>query len=290
MNPVTSSISVLKHPFRVPVAPGIAIDRSVNSFLVFSETITLIDTGVSGCEKSIFNAIRSTGRDPSDIGLIVLTHSHPDHIGAARAIQQTTGCRIAAHPAERAWIEDVGLQNCERPVPGFETLVGGAVHVDDAVSDGDLIALHGKRAGTLRVIHTPGHSPGSISLFLQDNGTCFSGDAIPVPGDLPVYDDVLASVRSIRRLRELPRIRVLLPAWDEPVTVRDVYQRMDRALAYLQQIHEAVLANAHTGYQDMMELTRKTAATLGLPPRAVNPLLARTFAANLHIRDIQNLI
>lgn len=290
MNPVTTSISVLKHPFTVPVAPGIALDRSVYSFLVFSETIILIDTGVSGCEEPIFNAIRSAGRDPSDIGLIVLTHSHPDHIGAARTIQETTGCRIAAHPVERAWIEDIGLQNRERPVPGFETLVGGPVHVDNAVSDGDLIDLHGKGAGTLQVIHTPGHSPGSISLFLQEKGVCFSGDAIPVPGDLPVYDDVLASVRSIKRLRELPRIRVLLPAWDEPGTGRDVYQRMDRALAYLQQIHEAVLANVNTGYPDMMELTRKTAATLGLPPRAVNPLLARTFAANLRIRDTQNLL
>jgi glyoxylase-like metal-dependent hydrolase (beta-lactamase superfamily II) len=50
----------------------------------------------------IFDYIRSTGRDPSEIVLIILTHSHPDHIGAARAIKQLTGCSIAAHPAERA--------------------------------------------------------------------------------------------------------------------------------------------------------------------------------------------
>jgi hydroxyacylglutathione hydrolase len=54
-------------------------------------------------------------------------------------------------------------------------------------------------------------------------------------------------------------------------------------------IHEAVLAGAGTGSPDLMELTRKTAATLGLPPLAVNPLLARTFAANLRVRDWKSL-
>jgi len=127
---ITHSVHALRLPFTVPVAPGVSLERFVNIFMIYGETITLIDTGVAGCEKPIFEYIRSTGRDPSEISLIVQTHSHPDHIGATKAIRAATGCSIAAHPAERAWIENVELQNSERPVPGFSVLVGGSVPMD----------------------------------------------------------------------------------------------------------------------------------------------------------------
>lgn len=287
---ITPSISALRHPFRIPIAPGITLDRFVYSYLIYGETITLIDTGVAGCEEQIFDSIRSIGRDPSEIALIILTHSHPDHIGAARAIQRATACSIAAHPAERAWIEHVELQNRERPVPGFSTLVGGSVQIDHELSDGDSIEPDETRVTEMQVIHTPGHSPGSISLFMHSHGALFCGDAIPVTGDLPVYEDALVSVQSVQRLKRRAGIRVLLSAWDEPRKDEDAYRQMDRAVRYLQMIHEAVLANAGTGCPGIPELTRKTATALGLPPQAVTPLLARTFAANLRVRDRKNLL
>ena len=286
---ITPSIHAIKHSFRIPAAPGIALDRFVYSYLICGETITLIDTGTAGCEMQIFDLIRSIGRDPSEIALIILTHSHPDHIGAAHTIQQVTGCTIAAHPAERAWIEDVELQNRERPVSGFSTLVGGSVQLDYELTDGDSIEPDETQTGEMLLFHTPGHSPGSISLFMHSEGVLFSGDAIPVAGDLPVYDDALASMKSVKRLRGLAGVRVLLPAWEGPTKGEEVYRQMDRAVEYLQMIHEAVLAGAGTGSPDLMELARKTAATIGLSPLAVNPLLARTFAANLRVRDRKSL-
>ncbi len=282
---VTPAIHALRHPFQVPVAPGIALDRFVYSYLIAGETITLIDTGVAGCETRIFDYIQSIGRDPSEISLIILTHSHPDHIGAARAIREATGCSVAAHPAERAWIEDVERQNRERPVPGFATLVGGPVPLDFELDGGVTIDIDGTGEYELEVMHTPGHSAGSISLFLPGNGALFSGDVIPVTGDLPVYDDVVGSVRSIRLLRAVRSIRVLLSAWDEPRYGDAAYEQMDLALEYLRKIHAAVIASAGDGDPDPMELTRKTVAALGLPPQAINPLLSRTFAANLRARD-----
>jgi hydroxyacylglutathione hydrolase len=287
---IAPSIDALRHPFRVSIAPGIALDRFVYSVFIYGETITLIDTGVAGCEAQIFDSIRSIGRDPSEIALIILTHSHPDHIGAARAIQRATKCSIAAHPFERTWIEDVELQNRERTVPGFATLVGGSVQIDHELLDGDSIEPDETRAGEMQVIHTPGHSPGSISLFMHSNGALFSGDAIPVTGDLPVYDDALRSVQSIKRLRGLAGIRVLLSSWEEPRKSEEAYRQMDQALEYLQMIHEAVLANAGAGSPDPIELTRKTAAAIGLPPQAANPLLFRTFSANLRVRDRKSLL
>jgi hydroxyacylglutathione hydrolase len=282
-------IHAIRHSFRIPVAPGITLDRFVYSYIIHGETIALIDTGVAGCEAQIFDSLRSTGRDPSEITLIILTHSHPDHIGAARAIQEVTDCRIAAHPAERAWVENVTLQNRERPVPGFHMLVSGSVHLDYELVDGDILEPDDTRVEKMQVFHTPGHSPGSISLFMDREGALFSGDAIPVRGDLPVYDDALASMQSVQRLRGLAGIRVLLSAWEEPSTGEDANRQMDRAMAYLQTIHEVVCAVAAQGSPDLMELTGKAAAAIGLPPQAVTPMLARTFAANLRERDRKSL-
>lgn len=287
---ILESIHALRHQFEIPIAPGSTLERFVYSYIIYGRTITLIDTGVAGCERQIFDAILSRGRKPSEIALIILTHSHPDHIGAASAVRRATGCRIAAHPAERAWIEDVELQKRERPVPGFSMLVGGSVRVDLGPVGDDPIGLDESRDRKMRVIHTPGHSSGSISLFMAEEGVLFSGDAIPVPGDLPVYDDAIASVQSIKRLRELSGIKVLLSAWDEPKKGGEAYRVMDRAMEYLQKIHEAVLLNADAGFSDIMELTGKTAAVIDLPPQAVSPLLARTFGANLRVRERKNLL
>jgi hydroxyacylglutathione hydrolase len=278
---ITPAIHGLRHPFKVPVAPGIALDRFVYSYLLTGETITLIDTGVAGSENAIFNYIRSIGRDPREISLIILTHSHPDHIGAAKAIRESTGCSVMAHPAERIWIENVDRQNQDRPVPGFFTLVGGAVPLDHELLDGDIVDPDGTEMYEIQVFHTPGHSAGSLSLLLQAEGALFSGDAVPVEGDLPVYDNATESVLSVNKLKAIPGIHVLLSSWDEPRHDEIAYQRMEQALAYFQKIDEAVIRSSTDGTSDIMEITRRTVSALGLPPQVVSPLLARTFAANL---------
>jgi hydroxyacylglutathione hydrolase len=286
---ITPAIHGIRHRFSIPVAPGFAIDRFVYSYILTGETITLIDTGVAGCKNAIFEYIRSIGRNPSEISLIILTHSHPDHLGAAHAIREATGCSVMAHRAEREWIEDVDRQNRERPVPGFSALVGGSVQVDHELSDGDIIDTDGTTEYEVQVYHTPGHSAGSLSFLVQGQGALFCGDAVPVVGDLPVYDDALQSVRSISKLRTILGIRVLLSAWDDPREGDAVYQKMDHALAYLQKIHNSVITVSADETKDPMEIARRTAALLGIPPQAVTPLLTRTLASNLRICDQKDL-
>jgi hydroxyacylglutathione hydrolase len=286
---ITPSIHALRHPFKIPVAPGIAIDRFAYSYILAGETITLIDTGVAGCENSIFDCLRSIDRDPDEISLIILTHSHPDHIGAAKAIRVATGCSVTAHPAERAWIEDVDQQNRERPVPGFSLLVGGSVRLDHELEDGMVIDPDGSETYEIQVIHTPGHSAGSISLLVQGERALFCGDAVPVYGDLPVYDDPWQSVRSIARLRAIHGVHHLLSAWDEPREGEDAYHQMDRALVYLKKIRETVVAASSDGTSDPLAVAVRVATALGHPPQAVTPLLTRTIAANIRIRDYPDL-
>jgi glyoxylase-like metal-dependent hydrolase (beta-lactamase superfamily II) len=287
---ITPAIHALRHSFKIPVAPGGTIDRFVYSYILAGETITLIDTGVAGCEEVIFDYIRSIGRDPREISLIILTHSHPDHIGAAKAIREATGCSVMAHPAERAWIEDVHFQNRERPVPGFSTLVGGSVHVDHELAEGDVIDPDGTEEYEIQVYHTPGHSAGSISLLLPREGALFCGDAVPVEGSLPVYDDARESVKSVKKIKAIRGIRTLLSSWDDPREGEGIYQEMNLALAYLQRIHASVIIASADGTTDAMEITKRTAALIGLPLKAVTPLLTRTFAANMKLREYPNLV
>ncbi len=118
----------------------------------------------------------------------------------------------------------------------------------------------------------------------------FTGDSIPVNGDIPVYDDVLASVQSIKRLMGIDGIRLLLSAWDEPRAGICAYQGMREALVYLQKVHTMVIRNAAGSLSDPLELCQRTAVALGLPPQAATPLLARTFAANLRLYDRPQLL
>ncbi len=276
---VTDHIHALRIPFHVTTPQG-KIPRFVYIYLIYGERICIIDSGVASSEKIIFNYLEKTGRKPEDISLLILTHSHPDHIGAAQAVKRITGCEVAAHAAERAWIEDVNLQARERPVPGFFSLVGSSVKVDRILKDGDVLDL--EKGLSLKVIHTPGHSKGSISLLLPEEMALFSADAVPIVGDLPIYDDVLESARSIKRLMALDGIEFLLASWDDPRRGNEAYRIMDGGLGYLKRIHKAVKKIGGESHDmEPMELCSRVLKELGMPETIANPLVARSFQASL---------
>lgn len=288
---ITDRIHALKIPFQITDPSGRKVPRFVYVYLIYGKRIFLIDSGVASSEKVILEYLKSSGRRHEEISQIILTHSHPDHIGAARAMKSISGCTVAAHAAEMSWIEDVDLQERERPVPGFKSLVAGSVHVDQTLQDGDLLDLGD---ASIHVMHTPGHSSGSICLWLPEEGALFSADAVPVPGSMPIYQDILASVRSIQSLGRMPGIKFLLSAWDEPRLDGDAYRVMDEGLGYLQRIHSAVLKVAGDAGQDAgldsMELCRRTLAELGLPEAMANPLVARSFQSSLKLLDQKDLL
>lgn len=285
---IAENVHALKIPFRVADSMGFKLDRFVYAYLIYGRSITLIDTAVASSERFIFDYLRKTGRHPSEISMVILTHSHPDHIGSLQSIKQTAGCVVAAHPGERDWIEDVEQQERERPVPGFKSLVEGPVKIDILIEDGDILDLGG--GARLEVLHTPGHSRGSVSLFLPSEGALFTGDAVPLRGDLPIYDDVPAAVKSIKRLKNIDGIKVLLSSWDDPRTGDQGYRMMDEALIYMQNIHQAV-ARATGGFVgDSLELCQKVLAELGIPPAAANPLVARSFEANRLVLEREDLL
>lgn len=285
---VTEYIHALRIPFKIPVGPEKVIDREVYSYIVLGDKITLIDSGVAGSETMIFDYIKKNGRDPREISLVILSHSHPDHIGSVKAIKESTQCGIAAHNGEKDWIENTEKQFHERPVPGFQTLVGGPVAVDRLITDGETVDLGNKI--TCEVMHTPGHSRGSISLLFENEKAIITGDALPLPNDLPIYEDIGATVNSIKILKKVKNINTLLSSWEAPIHgYEQIEKRIDDSVLYLRRIHEAVFKAIHESKKDLMALCRHVVSEMGLPPAAANPLVARSFASNLMAIETMNL-
>jgi glyoxylase-like metal-dependent hydrolase (beta-lactamase superfamily II) len=275
---ITDHIHALRMPFQVEAPFGHKIPRFVYVYIICGEQICLIDSGTKSSEKEIFSYLQRLGRRPDEISLLILTHSHPDHIGAAQAVQRASGCTVAAHAAERAWIEDVNLQFEKRPIPGFHSLVEGSVHVDRVLEENDIVDVGDSL--NLKVLHTPGHSTGSISLYLDREGALFSADAIPIVGEMPIWEDPAASIKSIEKLLALEGIRILLSAWDDLREGEDAYRKMEDGRRYLQRIHETVLRVGDDLDLDFMELSQRVIRELGLPEAMANPLTARTFQAS----------
>lgn len=279
MLPITPHVAALRIEFTIPVAPGRSLPRFVYAYLVEgADGACLIDSGVAAAAPALLAAVTARLGSPERLRWLVLTHSHPDHLGGAKAICEATGCRVLAHEAERAWIEDTALQARERPVPGFAQLVAGPVHVDQALADGDALDLGG--GIRLDVLHTPGHSVGSIVLHLPAEGVLFSADTILPPGGLPIYDDPAVLRQSLCRLRSMPQVEVVLSSWDEPRRGEEIESLFTASSAYLDRIDAAVRRHASQA-ADPLDLARRVVAELDLPPLAVNPLLAASLQSHL---------
>ena len=276
-------IHILDLPFQIRDPSGRTLDRSVRVYLIVGQSVCLIDCGVSGSEKVILDYLEEIGRGPGDISHIVLTHSHPDHIGAAAALQEITSAKVAGPEAERSWIEDVREQALARPVPGFSALVGGSIHLDLPLSDGSAVDLGSGLC--LRALSTPGHSHGSLSYLLKGQGVIFTGDAIPVPGDVPIYDDPLESIRSLMRLKDAAGL--YLASWDRPKRGALAAAAISDGIDYIEQIHQAML-KADTSEPSL--LARKVLDSLDLSHALANPMLARTLQSHLPYMDRPRLM
>jgi len=276
---ITENVHALKHHFQIPVSPELKVDRFVYSYIVFGKQgLYLVDAGVAASGSVIFDYIIQNDRSVDEVKLLLLTHSHPDHIGSAQQIKATSGCDIIAHPEEKEWIEDIQKQHAERPVPGFDTLVAGGVKVDGPAEDGKVLDLEEEIRA--RIMHTPGHSKGSISFFFENEGVLITGDCVLLPGQFPIYDDVAAGAASVKKLRQLPDLNVLLSAWDEPRAGDEALQKIDQSLDYLAKIRKTIEEIEHVRELDQTELCRRVIAGMGLPASAANPLVGRALFLN----------
>ncbi|MEM2122489.1 MAG: MBL fold metallo-hydrolase [Candidatus Bathyarchaeia archaeon] len=161
----------------------------------------MVDTGNGEPVNRIAPMLAGIGKSIRDVNKVVLTHSHFDHVGGIREMALSADPEIMAHPLEHSEIK-------------------ASTHVDfnlRPILEGDQISINDYN---FRVLHTPGHSIGSICLYEGEKSILISGDTIfPYGGvgrvDLPTGDpDALTA--SIRRVAKL-RVLHLLPGHEGPV-------------------------------------------------------------------------
>lgn len=274
---LTDKIHLLKIDFEIAISPDKKLPRFVNVILIFGNKITVIDSGVIGSEEKIRQYIEEQNRDFAEIDLLILSHSHPDHIGSAAKIKELTGCKILAHAAEKGWIENIELQNHQRPVPGFFNLVDRSVRIDGFLTDLQELAL--EKGLTLKIIHSPGHSKGSINIEFEEDKILFTADSIPLKNDIPNYDNFQDLMSSLEKIRN-SRFDVILSSWTAPINNQEEFKRLiDEGIAYLQSIDLAV----KEFYEDETNpnACKMAVEKLGLPPFLANPIIDNAFRSHI---------
>lgn len=166
------------------IVPGVhAIDtHRMGRCYLYQEAdkLTLIDTGYAGRSAAIFAAIESLGRRVEDVRQVIITHWHIDHAGCVADVVERSNAQVLAHPIDAAIVRG----DREAPGPsGMWRIVGPLLRlgpklrttrVDREVNDGDEIDLD----GGARILHTPGHTMGSIAVYVPGRKLLFTGDAI----------------------------------------------------------------------------------------------------------------
>jgi glyoxylase-like metal-dependent hydrolase (beta-lactamase superfamily II) len=183
------------------VVPGVHLIAGLSQVYVYreAERLTLIDTGLFGAASRVLEEIESLGRKPEDLRQIIVTHSHADHTGALAQLVERTGAQVLAHALDAPVIRG----DTPEPPPVFESdterelgervipLVPKAppAPVDRELQDGDEIDLD----SGARVVHVPGHTAGSIAVYLPKRRMLFSGDA----GERDLEDNVIVGVFNV---------------------------------------------------------------------------------------------
>jgi glyoxylase-like metal-dependent hydrolase (beta-lactamase superfamily II) len=199
------------------VAPGVyeitTQFKVANAFLIVEDKLTLIDTGLKGSQSRVEKLLKELGRSPAELTQIIITHCHVDHTGSLAALKDLTGAKIAVHRADAPYLSRelpypkpktklVGLVVSAMMLPMFNCPV---LTADTLLDDGSEVGA----LGGLKVIHTPGHTPGHICLYSPARRILFAGDLIGARGgklrvSSKTYSTDLDQARaSLQRLRGL---------------------------------------------------------------------------------------
>ena len=208
----------------------------VNCYLLKGEKTILIDAGVPGQMNKFLNCLKSTGTKPDEINLVIITHAHMDHTGIAKEIKELTGAHFAIHHRDKGWLETGSA-----PIPPGTTLLGKIVSTlgklipeitvppikaDIILGDEDYhlngYGIPGK------IVYTPGHTLGSVSVLLV-TGEAFVGDLAMsskmmrlTPG-VPIFAEDKGLIKqSLKKLLDMG-MEVIYPAHGKPFSA-DVFR------------------------------------------------------------------
>lgn len=214
----------------------------VNAFLITGERTILVDTGFPGSDAVIMAALSRYGVSPKSISLILITHGHIDHIGSAYALQQRLGAPVAVHESDQQAVRS-GIPPALVPINFIGRMIKGRLENRIARPvEPDVVIIRGMDLGPFgvegKVIETPGHTAGSISVVLP-GGVVIAGDLLAGgtfkknrPAQAPFHENLKQVAQSVRKvLNQKPTtIHVGHGGPLSPHEVRQFLEK-DRALA-----------------------------------------------------------
>jgi len=205
-----------------------------HTYIVKDQGTIMIDSGEPNKGKVFLKSLRDVSIKPEEIQLIVLTHGHWDHIGSAAEIKEITGAKVVMHKNEKHWLEESlkimppGVTTWGKildklvtlgiiPFKNIRSTEVDIVLEDEAFSLNDY-GIEGK------VVHTPGHSSGSVSILL-DTGEAFVGDLamnkfpLRFTAGLPIFaEDWPKVIESWLKLLNWG-VKIVYPAHGNPFSV-----------------------------------------------------------------------
>ena len=186
-------------------------DSFANVYLILREGRAIaIDAGEPGNEHKVLKYMSNLGLDKESLDLIIITHAHYDHIGALANLKRLTGAKVAAHKDEVPYIRGEKSLHGYTPEP---------VEIDIVLSGGETL-------NDLLIIHTPGHTPGSICILHRGTGALFIGDLVHeengVLYEIPTHYslDPELNRKSIASLINISNIKHILPSHGRPIIGR----------------------------------------------------------------------
>jgi hydroxyacylglutathione hydrolase len=175
---VSNDLYFIKQPMREAWFCGITV-------VLGDDKIGLIDTGFENTPlEYIFPLIQEIGRRPEEISLVVNTHKDGDHVLGNEVVRERTNAKIAIHELEAETVKKVDVK----------------------LKDNDVVCLGDRK---FKVLHTPGHTPGSICLYDKENCTLITGDSICGDRTDLIRMTKETYISSLNKLLEL-NIRVLI--------------------------------------------------------------------------------
>ena len=273
----------------------------VNCYLIEDQPLTLLDTGPNSGKSldELEQALAGHGYSVEDLGLIVISHQHMDHLGLLEILARRSGAEVAAlyllapyleDFPENAAADDTFAQRVMRRhgVPADLSTVLGAVgaafrafgsrgHVSRQLRDGDRLQLRDRE---LLVMHRPGHSPSDTIFWDEERGILFAADHLlahissnalvsrPLRDgaahdeNLPEPRPLLTYIRSMEATRELPA-ELILPGHGEPITDHAtlIDERLRMHARRANKLHRLLAAGPMTAYELALELWGNVAVT-----------------------------
>ncbi len=236
LTPAPSTPSAAAYALGMRVADGIERihENVINVYLVEEAgKLTVVDTGFPGNWPLLVAGLAGIGHTLADVQAILITHAHVDHVGMAERLRRASGAPVRVHGDDLEYL----LAGKSPPGGGgggfglaLITMLAYALRKRGfrmppvleatAFADGDRLDLPGRP----RVVHVPGHTPGSAAFLFEDRGALCAGDALvtlnpatgrPGPQLSPFIWDLQRARESLGRLESLDA-RVLLPGHGKP--------------------------------------------------------------------------